>query len=329
MGIRELCGGYGMYNIIIFDSSTYILNRVKNILNEKDFTIHEAKNITQMRTMLEFRNLSVDMILADIEFKDEAERDLLKQYLDNNPEIPLTVFTAEGTKEAILNGVKMGATDFILKSISGDELERRIVRILTGESKKILPTNMVDSITYNETKPTEQVKVVKRSQKRIHSNPIKEIVATSPMATDLKDIPSKVMIDLKKFLSGEIKKAEKGAYKLTITFSTIDNTMNESVEYQKVSKVISAIFESYWDTDFLVPYGNRMFVSFFPFCDEKTLSIIEEKLQDTFNSKSDLLSLSNYTLNNSYITYPIEGMNKDNILKIIEKKMEREIIDGK
>lgn len=328
-GYKGIMWGYSMYNIIIFDSSTYILNRVKKLLNEKEFTIHVAKNTSQLKTMLAYRDLSADMILADIEYKDEAESVMLKEYLDSHPQIPLTVFTAEGTKEAILHGAKMGATDFILKSISGDELQRRIVKIIGGECKKILPTDMVKSMLYDEKKRVKDTHAVMKPRQTVYTKPIKENRQVENRMKSIEDIPSKVVIDLKKFLSGEIKKAEKGQYKLTITFSTIDGKKDDVDGNLKVSKVISGIFESYWDTDFLVPYGNHMFVSFFPFCDENTLSIIEEKLQDIFIKRSNLEALSNYKLNNSYITYPVNGMNKDNILKIIEKKMEWEIVDKK
>ncbi len=84
---------------------------------------------------------------------------------------------------------------------------------------------------------------------------------------------------------------------------------------------------NYWDTDSLVIYGYNHILSFFPFCSKDMIDILDQKLQYIFAQfKSHNLTLAKCELQNTYVTFPEEGLTVEDILKIVRRKIERTTI---
>lgn len=137
-------------------------------------------------------------------------------------------------------------------------------------------------------------------------------------------IPTHLILNLNKYISGELIKANKGDYELTIAFSTILNEKGGHVEKENTSDIAKFLSNHYWDTDSIVIYGYNHMLSFFPFCTRDMIEILDNKLQHTFAQyKSHNLHMAKCELNNTYVTFPEEGLTVEDILKIVRRKIEK------
>ena len=129
---------------------------------------------------------------------------------------------------------------------------------------------------------------------------------------------NQIVFDLNSYLSGELRKAQKGNYELSIGLSVIQ-TLNDSSEvdlsYDEGSKIINRIRQHYWDTDVLIQYGPRGFVSFFPFCGTNDTKVVDTKLKSLFETmRSNNINLNGFELLNTFVTYPKDGIDQMSIL---------------
>lgn len=137
-------------------------------------------------------------------------------------------------------------------------------------------------------------------------------------------VPTHLILNLNKYISGELIKANKGKYELTIAFSTITYEEGGHVEKEHTSAIANFLSTHYWDTDSIVIYGYNHMLSFFPFCTRDMIEILDKKLQHTFAQfKSQNLHLAKCVLNNTYVTFPEEGLTVEDILKIVRRKIEK------
>lgn len=130
---------------------------------------------------------------------------------------------------------------------------------------------------------------------------------------------NQIVFDLNSYLSGEIRKAQKGKYQLSIGLSVIQSKDLKSGEHDLDNdeglKIINRIRQHYWDTDVLIQYGPRGFVSFFPFCGTEETSIVDEKLKNLFNTmRENNINLTGFELLNTFVTYPKDGIDQAGIL---------------
>lgn len=137
-------------------------------------------------------------------------------------------------------------------------------------------------------------------------------------------IPTHLLLNLNKYLSGELIKANKGHYELTIAFTSITNEIGEHVSKEYTASVANYLSSHYWDTDSLVIYGYNHMLSFFPFCSKNTIQVLEKKLQSLFNSyKLNHHMVNHYKMHTTYVTFPEEGLTVEDILKIVRRKIEK------
>lgn len=142
-------------------------------------------------------------------------------------------------------------------------------------------------------------------------NRIKKYLEAS---TDLQEASGIVLKSLDQYINSELRKAKKGGYPLSLLMSTFFKPVNEVTaeiekEYLALSGVIyTSLNEIFWDTDVFVQYGSQSFIGVFPFCDKSNTAIIEEKLNNRFDTLKNRNSrLSQFILANTFVTYPDVG----------------------
>ena len=88
--------------------------------------------------------------------------------------------------------------------------------------------------------------------------------------------------NLNDFLSGEIYKARKGKYNFTllsIKFSEYSEGEGGQTSFLIYSDMIyRTIKELFWEADLYIQYGFQSHLGFFPFCTEKSVKIISNKI---------------------------------------------------
>lgn len=165
----------------------------------------------------------------------------------------------------------------------------------------------------------------KTFKERVVNNLQKETRSTDPLH-------KQVYINFQDYLRGEIKKASKGNYKVSIVMTTIlkkseiyDN--NAEKEYYNIfKKVFDSIRDILWVTDILVDYGPQSSIGVFPFCSEENVSKVLNKFNEKFKELQEHdESLKQFDLINAYVTYNIDGDTKDELLKQLFDKISDKI----
>lgn len=263
-----------MRNIIVYQEKPFLMGRIKKILSPNECKLYEAASYIDFESYLKKDIIQVDMIIAELNYRDNESAQLVIDYLKLHPETKLIVFTSDTSRESFLSSIPVGASDYIINNIKDDEIKARIKQHLSQELETLIPTHLI--------------------------------------------------LNLTRYISGELIKASKGNYELTIAFSTILNEKGYHILKEDTSGIANAFSNVYWDTDSILIYGYNHLLSFFPFCKRNTISQLDKKLQQLFAAyKAEHIHLAKCEIHNTYVTFPDEGLNVEAIIRIVTKKIEK------
>ena len=137
------------YRILIVDDQKRDIEFLENVLNQENFELSVAKNGKETFAIVEkeeFDLIILDVILPDIDGYDICRKIKEKEQFSN---VPVLFYTNINTVENKLIGLKMGASDFLVKNSDPRELLIRVQILL--ETKKSLDSavalSFMDSLT--------------------------------------------------------------------------------------------------------------------------------------------------------------------------------------
>ena len=133
------------FHILVVDDDDRIRDLVKQYLEENKFLVTTAKDAIDARNKLEI--LKYDIIVLDIMMPGESGLTLTKEVKKSNP-TPIILLTAKGETEDRIEGLEVGADDYLGKPFEPKELLLRINNILNKVQKSVLPEeiNVGDAI---------------------------------------------------------------------------------------------------------------------------------------------------------------------------------------
>lgn len=152
--------------ILVVDDEKLIRWSVRQKLHEWNLDVVEAEDGKQARQV--FQQESPDLVILDVNLPDEKGTELLKQFKNAVPELPVVMVTAYGSIDEAVSAMRSGAYDFITKPINFLKLENTIQNALETVSLK-------QKIAYYKEKEQER------------SNPGK-IVAADPAMREVMQI---------------------------------------------------------------------------------------------------------------------------------------------
>ncbi|MDH5475233.1 MAG: response regulator [Cyclobacteriaceae bacterium] len=115
--------------VLIVDDSLYMRKLIKNALIDEGYEIvGEAHNgDTAIELAL---NLLPDLITLDNILPDMIGADVLKTLKDENVVSKVLMISAVGQKTVIEEGIKLGATEYLVKPFTSEDLVEAVNRIL-------------------------------------------------------------------------------------------------------------------------------------------------------------------------------------------------------
>jgi DNA-binding response OmpR family regulator len=116
--------------IFILDNVKSIRLRIKLLLNTNKYTVYEAANSTELLNILEKNKYYGDLIIMDIDLKDEDGFQLLKKIREKNKTIPIMILTANNHKGVFLRGISEGVSDYMLKPFEDSRLNNKVIKLL-------------------------------------------------------------------------------------------------------------------------------------------------------------------------------------------------------
>ena len=128
-----------IFHILVVDDDNRIRELVKEYLEENQFLVTTAKNAEDAKKKLEI--LKFDILVLDIMMPGESGLTLTKEIKKNNY-TPIILLTAKGETKDRIEGLELGADDYLGKPFEPKELLLRIKNILNKTKTDILPNEI-------------------------------------------------------------------------------------------------------------------------------------------------------------------------------------------
>ena len=158
-----------LFHIMVVDDDDRIRDLVKQYLEENNFLVTTAKNADEAKEKLEL--IKFDILVLDIMMPGQSGLSLTKQIKKNNL-IPIILLTAKGETQDRIEGLEVGADDYLGKPFAPKELLLRIKNILNKVKKPIL----LDKIYIGEALINLKKLDIKLNNKIVKINPQEKIV---------------------------------------------------------------------------------------------------------------------------------------------------------
>lgn len=142
-----------------------------------------------------------------------------------------------------------------------------------------------------------------------------------------------ISLSLFKYLNGELKKAQKGNYPLSMMLTTLQYEDEEKYTKKQKNFFLDVFSDNlkglYFDTDLFIRFDQKYYLGVFPFCSSQNESIILEKNTKSFNRLvfTNMLPADSKMIT-SFVSYPD---NMDNIadgFRILMKNIRKDFSDN-
>ena len=120
-------------HILVIDDDEGIRTLVKKYLNEKKYLVTTADSAENATSKIEI--IKFDLIILDIMMPGKSGLEFLKDHR-NNINTPVILLTAKGEPNERIEGLEMGADDYLPKPFEPKELILRIKNILNKTKQK-------------------------------------------------------------------------------------------------------------------------------------------------------------------------------------------------
>lgn len=273
--------------VVILDSKHYIRYRVKELIGKEDMEVYEASNYSQLLTRLGELKNSVDLIIIEINLKEEDGIEVIQKIRKKKIDIPFMVLTNLNTMDAFSRAIKEGAVDYFVKPFDEIKFNERVNRHVNGDFG-INPIRIEDGNKNNlHIDDYIEYEIEKARSKKYSLSIIMTVFFKS-----LRD--------------------------LTMDINN-DNMLIEDYVYGKLKSILPEV-------QYFEKYGFRTFIGIYPNTDEKGINASSRNMLDKIKKLKDMDSiLKEYYFDNVEITFPSEGIDKKRIIDKLTNKMEEKI----
>lgn len=131
--------------VLVVDDETKILDVIKSFLESKGFIVYTAENGQNAFSVFNKENIS--LVILDLMLPDISGEEICKT-LRQKSRVPIIMLTAKVDEKNMLDGLEMGADDYITKPFSLKVLNARIEAILRRTSDDLVP--LYNKISFNQ-----------------------------------------------------------------------------------------------------------------------------------------------------------------------------------
>lgn len=150
--------GDNMSKILLVEDDPIIVNNLVEFLTNEGFSVKQASGQTTALDLVD--KYEFDLVLLDISLQDGNGHEVCSK-IKARFDIPVIFVTASGDEYSVVQGLDMGADDYIAKPFRPRELLSRIKSVLrrTGKAQSVLECNglKVDTIKGFVTKNGKEV----------------------------------------------------------------------------------------------------------------------------------------------------------------------------
>ena len=138
-------------NILIVDDDSRLRDLLKDYLNEKNFTVYLSDDFENAKEIIDF--FQFDLIILD-RMMPSGDGIELVSTIKKNYSTPIIMLTAMGEDINKIEGLKIGADDYVAKPFEPEELYLRIINLLNlyKNSNNIISNISFGSFIFNLSK---------------------------------------------------------------------------------------------------------------------------------------------------------------------------------
>ena len=157
------------FHVLVVDDDDRIRELVKEYLDENNFLVTTAKDSVDAKQKLQI--VKFDLLILDIMMPGEDGLSLTKEIKKNDP-VPIILLTAKGETRDRIEGLELGADDYLGKPFEPKELLLRIKNILNKTKIPVLPEkiyigNTLINLKKLNIKINNQTKKINPQEKKI------------------------------------------------------------------------------------------------------------------------------------------------------------------
>jgi DNA-binding response OmpR family regulator len=154
--------------ILVVDDEVKILEVVKAFLENKGYIIFIAENGRQAFEILESENVS--LVLLDLMLPEMSGEEICKA-IRKKSRIPIIMLTAKADESDMLEGLGIGADDYITKPFSLKALYARIEAVLRRSSDDLIPLYNKSSFNNTDLEIDFESHIVKKNKSEVKLTP--------------------------------------------------------------------------------------------------------------------------------------------------------------
>ncbi len=117
-----------MTHILIVDDAEFLRVRISKMLVGEGFEVAEAEN--GLKAIESYKSKKPDLVLMDVTMPEMDGLTALKELRKMDPNAKVVMLTALGQESVVLEAVKSGAKDFIVKPFDRDRVMSAINKLL-------------------------------------------------------------------------------------------------------------------------------------------------------------------------------------------------------
>lgn len=120
--------------LFLVDDHEVILDGITAMLRRHNQKVEIVGTASKSEEALRgISRIKPDIALVDVRLKSESGLDLCRELLKKIPEIKVVFFTAYEDEQYLFQALRLGASGYLLKQATGDELVTQLERVMLGE----------------------------------------------------------------------------------------------------------------------------------------------------------------------------------------------------
>ena len=151
-------------HLLVVDDDNRIRELVKEYLEEESYLVSTARNVVEAKKKIDI--IKYDLLILDIMMPGESGLSLTKEIKKKNS-TPIILLTAKGLAEDRIEGLEVGADDYLGKPFEPKELALRIKNILN----KVNTSTLSEKILIGKTVLDLKKLTIKKNNKINKINP--------------------------------------------------------------------------------------------------------------------------------------------------------------
>lgn len=155
-------------NILIVDDEPKILEVVSSFLENRGYHTITAENGDQALKIFGRENIA--LVVLDLMMPNMSGEEVCLT-IRKQSRVPIIMLTAKADENNLLNGLGIGADDYITKPFSLKELHARIETVLRRSSSDLTPLTIKNSWNEGDLYVDFEKNIVKKNQKNVSLTP--------------------------------------------------------------------------------------------------------------------------------------------------------------